>query len=392
MRRVLAMLATTAATLMLAGGCAKSYDIRMSKTLERMRYEKRLDDNLIAAPKGTKFETYHIFVRPPLNLKGPSKEFLLGVQEPGKFELTESFLEGNKQSLHVLARVKVPKDPTKKKAAPKPEDAVVRGEFNADVIAIVNSVYAVELDPAKAKEESKKPGNVKNVYRHLKFEGNGKDVQVYLNGKKGDPYEVALIFEYPKAEEAALISKIELCLESFATGERAPAVPSPAAAPRKSKAASRPPGRRASSDQRRRFDRDSQRSRAPSAPGRTPGRGLTGFFAARRLLIGFDQFGAENRDAPGRLDPKPNMVPLDPENRDPNPLTDAQRLHSLSAKHQHVRLRIRELTNGSQEPVAESIEIRFERPTETPIARTKEPWFPRPIFLEAPGSARGGFP
>ena len=220
MRGVLVMLAATA--LITASGCGGArYEHRLEETLDNWRYKKRLDDNLIAAPKGTKFESYHIFVRPPQSLKGPSKEFLLGVQEPGKFELTESFLEGNKQSLHVLARVKAPKDPaSKKKAAAKPEDAVVRGEFSADVIAILNSVYGVELDLAKAKEESKGQ-KIKNSYKHLFFEANGKDVHVYLYGKKDAIYNVALIFEYPKSESKTLASKIELCLESFTTGTRA---------------------------------------------------------------------------------------------------------------------------------------------------------------------------
>jgi hypothetical protein len=44
-------------------------------------------------------------------------------------------------------------------------------------------------------------------------------VQTYIYGKKGSPPEVALIFEYPKSEN--LMPKIDLCLESFATGPRA---------------------------------------------------------------------------------------------------------------------------------------------------------------------------
>ena len=217
MRRVLAMLATTA--LLLAGGCGgKSYDIRLDKTLERMKYEKRLNDNLIAAPKG-KFETLLIFIRPPKNLAGPTKEFQLTALEPGKFDLTESFLEKDKQNLHVLARVKQPKDAAKKKAAAKAEAASPAASSSADVVAILNSVYGVELDLAKAKEDTKKEIN---VFKHLTFEGNGKIVQLYLNVVKNAPYEVALIFEYPKTEQANLVSKIELCLESFATGEQAP--------------------------------------------------------------------------------------------------------------------------------------------------------------------------
>ena len=44
---------------------------------------------------------------------------------------------------------------------------------------------------------------------------------MYLYGDKNDPYEVALIFEYPKAEHNTVNPKIRLCLESFAVGDKA---------------------------------------------------------------------------------------------------------------------------------------------------------------------------
>jgi len=217
MRRVLTVLATAATAVALVGGCGgKSYDIRLNRTLERMKYEKRLNDNLVPAPKG-KFESLLIFVRPPKALQ-QSKEFLLTALEPGKFDLSESFQEKDKQNLHVLARVKRPKSTAKKKAAEKAEPVIEPGRLGADVVAILNGVYGVELDLLKAKEVTKKEIN---VFKHLKFEGNGKVVQLYMNVVKNNPYEVALIFEYPRSEAESLVSKIELCLESFATGERA---------------------------------------------------------------------------------------------------------------------------------------------------------------------------
>ncbi len=219
MKRVPAILATAAATvLLLVLGCAKSYDIRLYKTLERMKYEKRLNDNLMPASKG-KFETLLIYVRPPKKLE-PSKEFLLTTIEPNQYDLTESFLEKDKQTMHVLARVKRPKSTAKPKPGAKPEPVMPPpGRLGTDVVAMLNAVYGVELDLARAKEVKEKD----NVYKHLKFEGNGKVVQLYMNVVKNAPYEVALIFEYPKAEESALslVSKIKLCLESYATGERA---------------------------------------------------------------------------------------------------------------------------------------------------------------------------
>ena len=213
MRRVFATLATT--TILLAAGCGgRSYEVRLDKTLVDMRYRKRLDDNLMPPATKTKLETLNIFIRPPKNLT-QSKEFLLTVLEPGKFDVADSFSESDKQILmHVLSRVKLPKSPTKKGAPPTPTN---RGEFVPDVVAMLNGVYNVEVDSTKAKEESKKS----NKFKHLTFEANGKNVQVYFYGTKAQPYEVSLVFEYPKAEQASLVSKIDLCLESFATGDKA---------------------------------------------------------------------------------------------------------------------------------------------------------------------------
>lgn len=213
MRRFLAISVTT--TVMLAFGCGgKSYENRLNLTLEEMRYRKRLDDKLQPAPSKGKFTDLMIFVRPPKALEGPDTQFTLTVLEAGKFDLAESFHETGKQNFYALARVKRPKDPSKKKAAVV---ETPRGEFNADVLAMLASVYGVELDPAKLKEESKK----NNKFKHLKFEANGKNIHAYLYGAKTGQYEVALIFEFPTTEQAAMDTKIDLCLESFAVGEKA---------------------------------------------------------------------------------------------------------------------------------------------------------------------------
>ena len=236
MRRVWAILAWV--TLGAVSGCGNSYDIRMNKTLEDMHYRKRLDDNLMPAVAKGKFEELMIFIRPPKNLQ-PAKEFLLPLPEPGKFDLEASFLETKagdagsqtpppegsteakppaettKQSLHVLARVKRPKGNSAKKKA----DPTNRRDFSADVLALVNAAYAppAELTIAKFKETKKKS----NTFKQYSFAVNGKNVQVYLYVPKNNPYEIALLFEYPSAEHANLYSKIELCLESFAEGNRA---------------------------------------------------------------------------------------------------------------------------------------------------------------------------
>ena len=93
----------------------------------------------------------------------------------------------------------------------------MRGEFNRDVVGIVGNVYGVadDLEVGKFKEVTKKA----NKFRYHTFATGDKNVQVYLY--KFDPYEVALIFDYPSSEQANLASRINLALESFAVGPRA---------------------------------------------------------------------------------------------------------------------------------------------------------------------------
>jgi hypothetical protein len=238
MRRLWAILAMVGLSAVL--GCGNSYDIRLKKTLEDMRYRKRLDDLLMPAQTKGKFEELLIFVRPPKNLQ-PAKEFLLPKPEPGKFDLEASFLdtlssseppasgeEGaggeptkpvsvQKQSLHFLAKVKRPKNPNAKKAAAP----AIPVDFNRELLALLNTAFTppTELTLDKFKETSKKY----NSFKYYSFAVNRKNVQVYIYKPKSkdDPYEVALVFEYPSSEHASLYSKIELCLESFAVGRRA---------------------------------------------------------------------------------------------------------------------------------------------------------------------------
>jgi hypothetical protein len=214
MRRVLAMLATMA--LLMIGGCgSKSYEARLDQTLEDIKYQDRLNKLLMPALTKGKWEELSIYLRPPKNLS-QTKAWMLVEPEPGKFDLEASFDEPKKQSMHVLARVKRAKKPGKK-AAPTPADTVDRTNFTGDVLAILNEFYKPpeDLTPTKFKAESKK----KNEFKFHGMTVNDKNVQIYLYKK--DPYEVALIFEFPKSEQADLFSKIGLSLESFAVGDRA---------------------------------------------------------------------------------------------------------------------------------------------------------------------------
>ena len=215
MKRFWAMLASMG--FFLAVGCSpKGYDTRLEKTLENMKYQKKLNDNLNAAVGTGKLKEFDIFLRTPKALQGPTQTFQLTVVEPGRFDIENSFIEKNKQNLHVLARVKRPKPPVTKKGAPATPPPP-RGDFNTDVLDLLKNVYGVEMPLAKFKDESKRY----NTFKHSTIDLDPKTLQVYLYGGKGNPYEIALIFEYPKTEHNALNPKIGYCLESFAVGDRA---------------------------------------------------------------------------------------------------------------------------------------------------------------------------
>jgi hypothetical protein len=246
MRRIWIVLVS--AGLVAAWGCGGSYNERLTKTLDDMRYRKRLDDMLMPPPTDAKFRDLAIYVRPPKNLQ-PAREFLLPL-EPGKFDLAASFLESGspgatpapsdqpqppaagepakqtepaKQSMHVVARVKRNIPAAKKKVA----EPANRREFTTDLLALLNSTYApqpeVTLDKFKVTTKGRPTSSKKNEFRQYTLPPGPKTIQVYLYAPKGDPYEVALIFEYPSSEHGNLLGKIDLCLESFAVGNRAKA-------------------------------------------------------------------------------------------------------------------------------------------------------------------------
>lgn len=208
------------AGLVLAVGCGtQNYDFRLDQTLKHMAYEKKLNDNLNDAPTKGKLEELQIYVRPPKDMTGPTQTFQMTVVEPGKFDVESSFIEQDKQSLHLLARFKRPKTPSKK--APTPAETAPRGEFSTDVVELVKNAYGTEIDASKFKEEQMPRERGGNTFRAQTVDFNAKNIQIYLYGGKTNPYEVALIFEYPKAEHAVVYPRIKLCLESFAVGERA---------------------------------------------------------------------------------------------------------------------------------------------------------------------------
>jgi hypothetical protein len=224
MGRVLAMLAT--ATVVVVGGCGvKSYEIRLDKTLEDMRYQDRLNKMLIAPQNTGKWQQYSIYLRAPRE-NVPAKGWLLVPIEPGKFDLEASFTETTKdttkQFLHVLARVKVPKKaavPAKKGTNPAAATPPVeRKDFYTDVLDVLAKSYPT-VPPEDFVVSKFKPATEKNndFKRHV-FAANGMNTEVYFYKK--DPYEVVLVYGYPKTEMTHF-NKVKLSLESFAVGELA---------------------------------------------------------------------------------------------------------------------------------------------------------------------------
>ena len=209
MKRLLGLL--TGASLCLAIGCSTDYDLRLGKTIENLRYQKSLNDNLEKAPDTkTSLAISKIYVRSPLGLKGPTKEIGLAPVEPGKFDVATSFI-GDAASLHILARAATPKGAAPKKGT---NPAVPRGEFNAEVLEYIKNAYGADMEKAKLKSDPKKT----NAFKSTTLDLTAKEVQLYIIGEKNSPAQVALIFDYPKESARTLGPKIRLCLESFRVG------------------------------------------------------------------------------------------------------------------------------------------------------------------------------
>src|SRR3954469_16197139 len=113
MRRVLVVLAGS--VLLLLVGCGlHSYELRLTQTLDHMKYQERLNRMLQPPLTKGKWEELSVYLRPPKTLV-QAKEWQLSPTEPGKFDLEASLLEAPKQSMHVLVRRKRAK-PTGKTA------------------------------------------------------------------------------------------------------------------------------------------------------------------------------------------------------------------------------------------------------------------------------------
>jgi hypothetical protein len=161
------------------------------------------------APNDKKFTDLNIYVRPPKD-EVYAKAGQLPIGE-GQFDLDASFNDKVDATMHLLARVKKQKKaPTK--GAPPPPPPVARGAFKAEVLGVLANVFPSDalLNPKFTPDKK---------FERLMFTSNDKEVKLYTY--KDSDYEVALIFVYDPKLKGPLSSKIELCLDAFATGQTA---------------------------------------------------------------------------------------------------------------------------------------------------------------------------
>ena len=148
-------------------------------------------------------------------MTGPTQTFQMTAVEPGKFDVESSFIEPDKQSLHLLARVNRPKTPSKK-AATHAETAP-RGDFNTDVVELVKNVYGAELDHAavQGREEAEQYVQGQDA-RPERQERADLSLRQQDQPVRGGPD-----LRVPQGRAQRVNPKIGLCLESFAVGEKA---------------------------------------------------------------------------------------------------------------------------------------------------------------------------
>lgn len=210
--------------LLISLGCVERYEARMNATLDKLRYLKKLDDNLMPPSADGPFKELAIYVRPPKPLEAAGKGFfstLFPTVQEGQYDLTAVYQDTTPEKgvaksarMFVLARKKQSKAPaSKKEAAPPPAN---RGPFDDDVLALLQATYPASGESLR-KEQLKSSNYRKNAYKRLVFKTpRGSDMEVFFY--KTDPYDVALLFEKPSGVGSTATN---LSLESFAVGTKA---------------------------------------------------------------------------------------------------------------------------------------------------------------------------
>ena len=206
------------AGLVAAVGCGKeNYEKRMNARLEQLKYERRVEKNLMKAPGDKKFQDFKIFIRPPKEEAQAKTGAAPGGGGPVRARARPSATRIRPCTSWPGSRCPRSRRPRGPRRPRRPRP---RGEFVGDVLGVLATQFNSPdaLQTPKFSDEVKKA----NRFKRLTFTANDKQVRLYT--LKEGTHEVALVFVYdPKAKDAkvSMDSAIELALETFATGEKA---------------------------------------------------------------------------------------------------------------------------------------------------------------------------
>ena len=229
MRRSLAIAALFAPSLLSIGCGHASYEARLEATEGRIKDEITLNQVLAGHAEGP-FVEQNVFLRPPQGL-AVAPQFVPIPLVEGAFDIQTSFvppgsgeqLATGPFQLHVLAR----RQAEEGQAEPSP---VPRGDFKADVLSVLASVYGAEVAEAPTEQVSKTrwprsdPARSSTFDRIKMTDRNQHLVHVYFTHEEsGDAvYDVALIWEFPGGEPpTSNANPVDLTLGTFAVGQRA---------------------------------------------------------------------------------------------------------------------------------------------------------------------------
>jgi hypothetical protein len=219
--------------VVVAGCGVANYEARLQTHLSNLRYQQKLETHLQPAMEGN-FKSSNIYLRPPKQMAKAATPLLDVAQ--GQFDLADSFdgdptatpqpgsepvVGAPKLALHVLARIKKAKTPTK---GAQPEPAAAPAAPAGDFVEAVRGVLAARYGPGATTAPIKKGQKERsNAYDFLTFVGNGGNtIQVYI--LKQNEFDVAQVWEIPDALKAKALgrdSALKLSLGAFAVGRRA---------------------------------------------------------------------------------------------------------------------------------------------------------------------------
>ncbi len=221
-RLVSARLILILATLILTG-CSQSYETRMDRTIQNIKYNDRLDRNLKPPAQSAGLADNNIYLRPPQPMDLQS-----GFGLPGfpidQFEAAAQYQAEN-ANLYVLARY----DAATRAAEQEQGAMIERGDFRESILSYLRNAYGnanVDVEIAASSLERvdyrSEIYNKSITYDQLVFLVSGFEIEIYIHEPSDKPdYHVALIFAMPEIDRPDYAEKIRLCLQELAVGSDA---------------------------------------------------------------------------------------------------------------------------------------------------------------------------